>query len=437
MEDEEFRITSRGSIIHVAWYALGVNLGWVPTTEAWLDEAAIEDASAYFKGYEVRTNATSLPDWVASKPVLMWDTEHGPVLLDGRQRAAKRFSEGQEKVRALIVKKAGRKVDLEGFTEGLYAVNPEVKKPLFATMDTPRRPSVPDLGALQIVAALLEFPAAKDVETSHRGKQLERPEWHRLKELLVWSVYVTWVAEKFLPKKKKNGIIVESLLSDVGTELLNIYKVDAVKIKNSLAKSIRAVVGFKNAREYELALRNEFKNASAKTIRMYLQHIKNLVNLEQRAIFIIESHDRRMRAIYRIAQGKGGKGSSYKPEHLLREAIRDIEIRYNMAIKLEDRYHLARFTGINITDFYFDARCVRILGRWWTYVYQLENQQVERPRSLAMQDTFLQRLAMKEHGKKRDQLSKSWNKLFGVLKQYNKLDLVERQCWDATGYPRP
>ena len=48
-------ITSDGAIIRIAWCAIGVNLGSIPTTEAWLDRATIEQASKFFRSYEVRT----------------------------------------------------------------------------------------------------------------------------------------------------------------------------------------------------------------------------------------------------------------------------------------------------------------------------------------------------------------------------------------------
>ena len=66
VEDEEFRITSRDTIIPVAHYAMAVNLGLFPTTETWLDKAAIENAAEHFKGYKARRNAKTLPDWVAA-----------------------------------------------------------------------------------------------------------------------------------------------------------------------------------------------------------------------------------------------------------------------------------------------------------------------------------------------------------------------------------
>jgi len=102
IDDQEIRITSDGAVIRIPLCAIGVNLGRIPTKEAWLDRAAIEEASMFFRGYEVRTNASSLPKWIVAKPILLWDTDDGPVLLDGRQRAAKLLSEGHEKVRALI-----------------------------------------------------------------------------------------------------------------------------------------------------------------------------------------------------------------------------------------------------------------------------------------------------------------------------------------------
>ena len=109
VDDEEFRITSRDTIIPVDWVAMAVNLGRIPTTETWVDKAEIEDASKHFGGYRIRTDATTMPDWVACKPVLMWKTEQGLGLLDGRQRSANWFAAGHKKVRArVIVKKDGR-----------------------------------------------------------------------------------------------------------------------------------------------------------------------------------------------------------------------------------------------------------------------------------------------------------------------------------------
>ena len=113
VEDEEFRVTLSGSRLSVAWLAMAVNSGLMPVTHAWLDEAAIEDASKHFKCYEVRPSANALSAWVACKPVLMCQTKHGLVLLDGRQRAAQWFSKGHKTVPAWIIgKKDGRMMDL-------------------------------------------------------------------------------------------------------------------------------------------------------------------------------------------------------------------------------------------------------------------------------------------------------------------------------------
>jgi hypothetical protein len=56
--------------------------------------------------------------------------------------------------------------------------------------------------------------------------------------------------------------------------------------------------------------------------------------------------------------------------------------------------------------------------------------------SAAAHDTFLQRLAMEKDGQD-DELTKHWRKLFSALKDRNKLDIIEQQCWDVTEYRRP
>ena len=198
IDDQETRITSDGAIIRIAWCAIGVNLGRIPTTEAWLDRATIEQASKFFRSYEVRTNATSLPKWIVAKPILLWDTDDGPVLLDGRQRAAQLFGEGHEKVRALIVKKEGRKVDLEGFA-GLGRAKGKIKKPLAAdrgraAAEGAARPSLPSdyRGGLGI------RPSPETPGDAGRGNQPQPRQWHELQYYLILSVYATWVAREFL-----------------------------------------------------------------------------------------------------------------------------------------------------------------------------------------------------------------------------------------------
>jgi hypothetical protein len=446
VDDEEFRITSRGVIIPVALPAWAVNRGSIPTTETWLDKAEIEDASKHFGGYGIWTNATTLPDWVACKPVLMWETEHGLGLLDGRQRAAKRFAGGHKKVRArVIVKKDGRVVDLEGAANDLYPVNRLEKELLFFTSDGLLPSSLPDLGSLELSAALMEFPDSPAEGGAKRGggKRPERPEWHHLWNLLLWSVYVTWVAKKVI-RKRPGRNKTKYLQSDIAKTMLTIHKIDAKLIHDSMINSIKAIVGFDDALTYRRELERYCKNCSDTQIILYLHHIQKMANLEQRALAIIASYNRRLRRIRRLAKGRYGP---YTPENLLKDDIIAIEEKYKTPIKLDNRYRLAKVTGVNITDFYWDPRWVRNLGRWWVHVYRLENHQASKAPSVAMADTFLQRLAMEkdkdiqplvmERDEESNQLTREWKKLFRVLKYYNQLNLVEQQCWDVMEYKRP
>ena len=137
---------------------MAVNLGLFPTTETWLDKAAIENAAKHFKGYKARRNAKTLPDWVARKPVLLLETQHGLVLLDGRQRAAKLFSEGHTKVRALVIKKTRHKVDPEGFIEWFGLPNVQVTKQLSKTLAKPLLALIPGVRHFQVDTAFFESP---------------------------------------------------------------------------------------------------------------------------------------------------------------------------------------------------------------------------------------------------------------------------------------
>jgi hypothetical protein len=428
IDDQEIRITSDGAIIRIAWCAIGVNLGRIPTTEAWLDRATIEQASKFFRSYEVRTNATSLPKWIVAKPILLWDTDDGPVLLDGRQRAAQLFGEGHEKVRALIVKKEGRKVDLEGFA-GLGRAKGKIKKQMAAIVNEPLLMSQPDLRYHQITAAVLEYARPrKGAATRGQGNQPQPWQWHELRNYLILSVYMTWVAKEFLFATR--GCKRESL-DDVNTRLLKVHPIDTRDIENSRTAAVKAIIGSKtNASLYRAKTEERLARFTTNQIDEHLKEIAELILLAQRAMTIIERHDSTCRQLFRVPQGRNGP---YTPDHVVEVALRDVSDNYTKYMNLDERFRLARFTGVNITPFCLDPPWVRIIGYWWFYVYCLETNQKRQVPPHAVCDMFLQRLAMREI-KEQDDWTPYWEELFEALKCLKKLASVEDQCWTITQY---
>jgi len=428
IDDQEIRITSDGAIIRIALCAIGVNLGRIPTTEAWLDRAAIEEASKFFRGYEVRTNASSLPKWIVAKPILLWETNDGLVLLDGRQRAAQLFAEGHEKVRALIVKKEGRKVDLEGFA-GLDRAKGKIKKQMAVIVNEPLLTSRPDLRYHQITAAVLEYARPrKGAATRGQGNQPQPWQWHELRNYLILSVYMTWVAKEFLFTTR--GYKRESL-ADVNTRLLKVHPIDTREIENSRAAAVRAIIGSKtNASLYRAKTEERLARFTTEEIDEQLKEIAELTLLAQRAMTIIERHDSTCRQLFRVPQGRNGP---YTPERLIEVALRDVADNYTKGMNADEGFRLARFTGVNITPFCLDPPWVRILGYWWFYVHCLETNQKRQTPPHAVCDMFLQRLAMRET-KEQDDWTPYWEELFDALKHDKKIVFVEEQCWKITQY---
>jgi hypothetical protein len=480
VEDEEFRITSRDTIIPVAYYAMAVNLGSFATTETWLDKAAIEDAAKHFKGYEARRNAKTLPDWVARKPVLLLETHHGLVLLDGRQRAAKLFSEGHTKVRALVIKKTRHKVDPEGFIEWFGLPNVQVTKQLSKTLAKPLSALIPGVRHFQVDTAFFESPdsSAEGKPKGGGGRQPQRSEYHWLKELLVVSVYATKVAKAIVREKrvkaKRIGHNDNKILTTkhVAADLIKWNILDYNDTNNCVPDDIRAVEGLidtdshddsivltpdfvenyiprsiiqvtglkiddgckhKTASEYKKRLTKQLDEYTFRQIEASLAELKQLANLFQRSMALIDSYDRTAREIVRIYQGKIFRFNKW---YLIKAAFRHIVIRYMTSMKLDDRLRVAECSAVNITIYHGDPPRERILGRWWAYVFQLDAHHKLIAPSAAAHDTFLQRLAMEDDGQY-DELTPHWGKLFIALKDRNKLDHIEQQCWDVTTYKRP
>ena len=181
-----------------------------------------------------------------------------------------------------------------------------------------------------------------------------------MRNVLLWSIYLTWVGEGVI--RKRLGNVNKLLQSTVAKRMLTIHKIEAKTIHDSMITSIKSVVECDNALDYRRKLAKHWKQFTVERIRAYLNYINEMANLEQRALAIISSYDHRLRRIRRIASGKVGH---YTPKNLLVDDITAIETKYKTPIKLKDRYKLAKFSGVNITDFYWDPRCVRTL---WTMV---------------------------------------------------------------------
>jgi hypothetical protein len=460
VDDKEVRITSRDATIRVDIVAMAVNREMFATTETLLDRKEIEEASKYIKGYDVRPHAKTLPEWIARKPILLWDTNHGAVLLDGRQRAAQRFSEGDKKVLArVIVKKDGRMADLERVTKEICLADQEPENPLFANMHNLRLAGVPNLRSFQIAAAFFKLPGSSAESDANRvgGNRPRRPEYHWLQDLVIVSVYATLVAKKIVRKKRKKEGCIDNTdnryltIDNVAKDMLPSHFIPAF-IKNSVPKSIDAIIGLesietatdlKGARAYEEIIIKQTEAATFQQIEESLVELNDVANLLSRAKEIVGSYERMERENYRIGQGKL-KGN--RVWNFISTAIHHITNHYRILMTLDERLRASRRSGVNIPIFYGDPPCVRCLGGWLAYVFWLETTRGPiTPPSPAMCDTFLQRLAMKkelerlgmEKFNEYDVLTEQWKKLFDVLEEHRILDRTEQQCWDVIGYKRP
>jgi hypothetical protein len=242
---------------------------------------------------------------------------------------------------------------------------------------------------------------------------------------------MTWVAKEFLFTMR--GCKRESL-ADVNTKLLKVHPIDTREIENSRAAAVRAIIGSKtNASLYRAKTEERLARFTTTEIDEQLKEIAELTLLAQRAMTIIERHDSTCRQLFRVPQYHNGP---YTPDHLAEIALRDVSDNYAKSMNVDERFRLARFTGVNITPFCLDPPWVRIIGYWWFYVHCLETNQKRQVPPHAVCDMFIQRLGMKEV-EERDDWTDRWQELFDVLKYLNKLAFVEQQCWKVTQYKCP
>lgn len=431
-DEHEIRLTSRGVVLRIGRLAMGVNVGLINCSEMFLDKAAIDAASKHIDNYDVREHAKYLPAWVVEKPALMWDSDEGLVLLDGRQRTGRLFADGHDKVRVLVIPNdEGRRFDIKGGAGMFQPANRISERLQFATMSNPLPAQYPGSEPFGVGAVLLQFPDVHaEGQSPSQGNRPKMPEYYQLESALIRWLYDEWVKKDFMQKRSGQqqligGHVIKVLLTDIAQNRLTIFQMGESKLNGSIGVSIRSTCRYDGAVSYRHAAIELLDGVGDKVINDEIDFLSPIIPLIERAMIVVALYTIRMRALYRIVEGKG---VGFSPANLAKAVLDYTTLGRSNQLSLAQCFLVARFAGVDMTAFYWGPPCVRTLSNWWAWVNKLETFGVKAPLSPAMCETFLQRLAMKNINET-DLITEAWELLFTLLRRRDILQSVEQMCW--------
>ena len=430
----EYRVLSNGAVLDIGRIGVAVNARLVPLELVTVTEDFIEEASGYSPQYVMGEDYSGmLPVLVVSKPVLVCKSASGLLLLlDGRQRALRRFQMGCDSIPAYIISETD--AYKYGAAGGFGQVAPDgvlAKRLHAATSKEPVGPHVLGeryvLGGTRFVTDLFD----KDGQPLGKGRRPERPERLIFSYHIIINALKTWfISEDIRYRKWKLG---DYKVGHNPIRLQEIIKILFDKrgitiryVSDNSLNAIRTTTNYRNRKEFKTAFLSEIKQNSISDLELLRSEYILKSDLLCRGEDKIRIYNRGVNAIRRLASRKD---KNLTGADLTRAMFGFLHKRDKNPIVIEYQLLLTRVTGVDFTEFYWDPACARTIAAWWVVVHDLESGNHARL-SPQLAESFVQRRVMLYVSGLADKFMIAWIILFQALDYIGQMEKIERKCAD-------